>query len=300
MPGDFDDILENSLEDRIARRFAPVYISSSDESQYLTELEPKLDPRIGLAHPPWRPYIYYSALKLKPAADLDAYEINYLSIWDWDSGGILGPLSRHKWDTERSAILVIGPRGETDVEIFESREAYLAAHEGTAFDSSTYIQIKDKRKGATVFWSEGKHASYSSLPPTFHFDRFELPGTRVDPADYELTDAGTLEKPSPSAPWILFDQGWGPDRITPVCEQLSTRLWNSSTLERTRKGELKREDILALQKSMGLEPTGEIDRATFKKASHLSPALVRNASEIEPDQLRFALKESRAIGLLEE
>jgi hypothetical protein len=292
------DIFGDSLEDRIAHRFAPVYVSSSDEGQYLTELEPRLEPRIRLAYPSWRPYIYYSALKLKPSSDLDAYEINYLSIWDWDTGGILGPLSRHRWDTERSAILVISPKRETDPENFESKEVYFAAHEGTAFDSSTYIQVKDRRKGATVFWSEGKHASYPSMPPKFHFDRFELPGERVDPADYELKGVGTLESPDPSAPWILFDKGWGPDRITSVYEQLGSRLWDSSTLDHTRKGELKREDILALQKSLGLEPTGEIDRATFKKASHLSPALVRNASSIEPEQLDFALKESRAVGLL--
>jgi hypothetical protein len=293
------DAFAESLEDRIARRFAPVYVSSSDEGQYLAELEPRLEPRIRLAHPSWKPYIYCSALKLETAADIDAYEINYLSIWDWDTGGILGILSRHKWDTERSAILVVGPKGETDPEGFESREAYFAAHEGTAFDSSTYIPVKDKKKGAIIFWSEGKHASYPSIPPKFHFDRFEPPGNRVDPADYELKGVGTLKCPAPHAPWILFDKGWGPEAITPVCKQLSSRLWNPGTLDRTRIGELKREDILALQNSMGLEPTGEIDRATFKKASHLSPALVRNASKLDQDQLKLALKESHAVGFID-
>ena len=119
---------ERSFEDDLALKFAPTYISSAEEDRYLVELERTPIPKIALGYPPWKPCIYYSVLQYVSRNDQDFYEINYLSIWDKDTGGILGRFNAHQWDTERTAILIKGPAGEEDLSSFEGEEVYYAAH----------------------------------------------------------------------------------------------------------------------------------------------------------------------------
>lgn len=59
---DYYDIMkiDKELVKNIAMHFAPTYHSSSDEYQYLVELEQDSQPKISLCHPPWKPFIYYS------------------------------------------------------------------------------------------------------------------------------------------------------------------------------------------------------------------------------------------------
>jgi hypothetical protein len=115
-----------TFEDQLSLRFAPTYISSDGEDRYLVELERKLTPKISLGYPPWKPCIYYSISKNSLRAGQGFYEIDYLSIWDKDTGGPIGPLSTHIWDTERTAILVKGPAESMDAYSFEAEEAYYA------------------------------------------------------------------------------------------------------------------------------------------------------------------------------
>lgn len=92
--------------ENLGLKFAPTYVSSAGEYQYLVELEPDPSPKISMCYPPWKPCIHYSIFKWPSRDDQDFYEINYLSIWDWDTG-----LFGHMWDTERTALLVKGPAG---------------------------------------------------------------------------------------------------------------------------------------------------------------------------------------------
>ncbi len=117
-------VAKRTFNDELALKFAPTYISSAEEDRYLAELERDPIPKIALGYPPWRPCIYYSIRQYASRNSQDFYEINYLSIWDKDTGGILGRLNDHSWDTERTAALVKGPIGGIDPSSFEAEEMY--------------------------------------------------------------------------------------------------------------------------------------------------------------------------------
>lgn len=283
---------ERSFEDDLALKFAPTYISSAEEDRYLVELERTPIPKIALGYPPWKPCIYYSVLQYVSRNDQDFYEINYLSIWDKDTGGILGRFNAHQWDTERTAILIKGPAGEKDLSSFEGEEVYYAAHEGESTNLSTYLKPKDRTKGATVFWSLGKHASFSAYPPSFLalFDQFKQPEERTEPPNYRLMNAGTLGNASDFAPWIERREPWGPDRVSSVYSKLKDPLWSpkprSTKWIQSRPGTVKsQDDIRLLQAAFGLQPNGIIDPDLYSMTSKLSPELVRNAPRIERDLL---------------
>lgn len=161
---------------------------------------------------------YYSVFKYLPRDDHDFYEINYLSIWDRDTGGLIGLFRPHQWDTERTAILVKGPAGGDNSSLFVAEEAYYAAHEGESFNSSEYVVPLKEDRGVTVYWSLGKHSSYSSYPPLFMalVDQIKQPEARVEPPDYVLKNAGTISNPTDLAPWLNYKDNWGPDKVSSV------------------------------------------------------------------------------------
>jgi hypothetical protein len=124
--------MEKDFVYELAQKFAPIYWASERERCYLAELEQNEVPRVYRGYPAWDPIVYFSAIQLDPRDDAIAYEINYFTIWDHDTGGILGGWNGHLWDTERTAILVTGPRDEEDANQFSAEEAYYAAHEGAS------------------------------------------------------------------------------------------------------------------------------------------------------------------------
>lgn len=75
-----------TFESELGQKFAPTYHARRNERNYLAQLEPEEEPKLARAHPPWRPYVYFSVVKLGTRDGQRAYEINYLTIWDWDSG----------------------------------------------------------------------------------------------------------------------------------------------------------------------------------------------------------------------
>jgi hypothetical protein len=248
----------------LAVKFAPTYTASLGEKCFLVELEPEEEPRTSKAYPAWNPFVYFSAVQLNPHEDRTAYEINYLTIWDRDTGGILGSWSAHQWDTERTAILVEGPKDEEDAEAFSAKEAYYAAHEGMPFvDKSEFCSCPSGDCGITFCWSEGKHASYPGDPRTFFaFELFESPGYESAPDAYRLVDVGTLE--NPKVPWICYDHPWGPDDVGSVCKKLKSRLWDPQTWEQIERARYTKEQILHYQEVQDLPVTGKVDVDTIR------------------------------------
>ncbi len=288
--------IDRAFEEKLALRFAPTYISSAGEDRYLAELEPKPTPKVDLGHPPPKPCIYFSAFKHLPRSDQDIYEINYLSIWDWDAGGLAGLFAPHRWDTERTAILVHGPKDDADPDSFLAVEAYYAAHEGTGVNASSYQKPRKKDRGVTVYWSLGKHASYPTYPPFFMalVDQIKPPEERAEPPAYILKNAGTLDNPTDSAPWINYKDDWGPDRVSSVYSKLKDPLWSptsrSSNWLRSRPATLKASrEVVHIQEALNLSPSGIIDPALFSRLRDLSPELVRNASLMDRELLARAV-----------
>jgi hypothetical protein len=81
--------MDENFAHTLALKFAPTYRASKGEKCFLVEFEHQEKPRILRAYPAWNPFVYFSALQLGPHGDLIAYEINYLTIWDRDTGGLV-------------------------------------------------------------------------------------------------------------------------------------------------------------------------------------------------------------------
>jgi hypothetical protein len=275
--------VDKELEKKIARYFAPTYFSSFREYQYLAELEHKLYPRVSLCHPPWNPYIYYSIYKWTPIDNHDFYEINYLSIWDKDTG-----IRGHVWDTERIALLVKAPMNETHILSFEVQEAYFAAHEGEGlFNRSKYVEHPKVAGGIAVYWSLNKHASYASLNDANQYwfiEAFKEPGTKADPNSYDLNDAGTIDQPY--EPWIGYKEPWKPDDVSSVYSKLIHRIWSpipgSSRWNRNLPGEEDAKwEIKKFQRALNLRATGKINKKLYDQIYTLPSEVIRNSSNMD-------------------
>jgi hypothetical protein len=245
---------DKELEKNIAMYFAPTYHSSSEEYQYLVELEQDPHPKISLCHPPWKPFIHYSIFKWAPLDNHDFYEINYLSIWDRDTG-----VRGHLWDTERTGLLVKSPMGSTNTTQFDIYEIYYAAHEGEGLlNRSKYLE-RSKDEGIEVYWSLSKHGSYPTLKDAKKYlfiEGFKEPGSMEDPKNYILSDAGTIDHPV--APWIKYEGPWGPDDVSSVYSKLKDRIWSripgTSKWKRNLLGEKEaREEIRKFQRALNLK-----------------------------------------------
>jgi hypothetical protein len=270
-----------SLRD-LAEKFAPTYIPSEGEECYLVEFQNGTKPKILLAYPPWKPCIYYH-VELLLRADQNAYVINYFSIWDRDTGGpLFGSCKRHKWDVERTAILVIGPEKSNSIDDFEAERAYFAAHEGQPLSGGEYLdQLSNPDKGVNVYWSLGKHASYAEpksgwLP---FCDQFHQPddGDIARPPNYTLRDAS-------SEKWFSYAGKW--HGIESVSYKLKYRpIFRFDDDVKgwiyLQEGTATEENVKAFQRAIGHKETGLVDLETFERSQMLSPDLIRNAFQIE-------------------
>ncbi len=269
-----------SFESEIAHQFAPTYHASRTERNYLVQLEREREPRLAVGHPHWKPYVYFSVLELGMAGGERAYEINFLTIWDWDSG-VLGGVGEHQWDTERAAVLVAGPEGSRDARRYSARQAYYGAHEGVrigpwSLDNSRYLRYRSERHlGPEVYWSDGKHASFadlSELASSTAHDTYAKPGEIATPGQYTLRDVGTLERPSPDGPWITYDKGWGPNRVASVHDKLEGHLWDAAGNRLRQVPTLTEQQIEQAQAQLGVPRTGQFDERTLREAAARLPA----------------------------
>lgn len=269
---------------RLASKFAPTYKASKGEKCFLVELENRKMPRIFRAYPAWRPYVYFSARRLSPRGECVAFEINYLTIWDRDTGGRLGDLVAHVWDTERSALLVTGPKENEDPDLFKAKEAYFAAHEGVPLvDKSRYYACRSHDRGVDVFWSEGKHASYPDNPcKYFRIETFETPPLTSKPGDYALVNAGTIEKAL--VPWVL-NASWG-SGVGSVNEKLSNPLWDRDSWESIKRVTYTKETVRAFQQRMNLRATGNLNEETIAAVYDTDYRLIENMDKFSKKSFR--------------
>jgi hypothetical protein len=260
--------MERFIE-KLAEKFAPTYMASRKEKCYLVELEPIERPRISRAYPAWNPLVYFSAISMNPE-DCTAYEINYLTIWDWDQG-----IDGHQWDTERTALLVSGPKeGSTDTDEYDAREAYYAAHEGAITDRSQFCTCPSGDCGVTVYWSQGKHASYANLCDKWFMEKFEEPAHKSEPGDYALINVGTPE--DPKYPWLTYNHKWGP-QVDSIYSKLKKRIWNKKTLERIeRNRQYSEENIEQFQDYEDIPATGQLDTSTIMAARKIDSYLLQH------------------------
>jgi len=271
------------FETDLGRRFAPIYHSSRGEGNCLVQLEPQREPTFARGSPPWVPHVYFSVYLLGTCGGERFYEINYLTIWEWDTGirTPIGVQGSHQWDTERCAVLVAGPEGSQDLTAFTARQAYFAAHEDVrvgpwSLDNSRYLKYRRLRhSGPDVYWSKGKHASFVSLEELRRSsagDCYDKPGRVARPDQYTLVDVGTLSSPSADSPWITYTGGWGEQSICPVYEKLKSHLWDASgePLEPIRR--LAEGEIRGAQAELEAVPTGQFDGQTLQQAVARLPA----------------------------
>jgi len=293
---------QHGLED-LAKKFAPTYIPSEGEECYLAEIRNGAKPKILRAYPPGRPCIYYH-VELLRRSDKDAYVINYFSLWDRDTGGsflglIPGLFGRHKWDVERTAILATGPKESNNVNDFEAKRAYFAAHEGKPFSGGGYLdQLPDPHKGLHVYWSLGKHASYSepNIPWWFSIgEQFYQPDDEdiARPPNYALKNASSEE-------WFSYTGMW--DGIESVSYKLKYRevfhFDDAKGWINLQEGTATEENVKAFQRAIGHKETGLIDLEAYMRSKMLSPDLIRNADKID-DHLLEELVELQGIQINE-
>jgi hypothetical protein len=274
-----------TFESELGQKFGPTYHASRNERDYLAQLEPQKEPRLGLAHPPWRPYVYFSVLALGTSGGTRVYEINYLTIWEWDAGLQRGPviIGPHRWDIERTATFVAGPKGRHDPGAYKVRQTYYASHERVrlggvlSLDNSRYVKYRrGLERGPDVWWSKGKHASFPDLDAlggSTARDSYQKPGEVARPGEYSLTDVGTLEQPSSEALWITYKSRWGPHRISSVYSKLKDRLWDAAGNALRDVPIVTKADIMLAQSVLKVDkPTGQLDEKTLQRAAAVLPA----------------------------
>lgn len=271
------------FETDLGRQFAPIYHSSRSEGNCLVQLEPQHEPTFARGFPPWVPQVYFSVYLLGTSAGERFYEINYLTIWEWDTGTRtpIGVQGSHQWDTERCAVLVAGPEDSQDLAAFTARQAYFAAHEDIrvgpwSLDNGRYLKYRRLRhSGPDVYWSKGKHASFVSLEELRRSsagDCYDKPGRVARPGQYRLADAGTLSNPSAESPWVTYAEGWGEQRISPVYDKLRRRLWDASGKPLRPIRRLTEDEVRDAQSELEAAPTGQFDEQTLQQAVARLPA----------------------------
>ncbi|NIN63532.1 MAG: hypothetical protein GTO63_02210 [Anaerolineae bacterium] len=279
----------STFEFELAHRFGPTYHASRNERDYLAQLEPQLEPSLALAHPPWKPYVYFCVVELGASEGNRVYEINYLTIWDWDSGTV-GRFGAHQWDTERAALLIAGPEDTQDPEAYKVSQAYYAAHEGVklggllSFDNSRYVRYpRGRERAPDVWWSKGKHASFpdrQALESSTARDSYDapgdvtrpgIPGEATRPGEYSLVDAGALEQPSAAAPWIAYNKRWGLHRVSSVYSKLKDRLWDAAGNTLRDIPIVTEDEIRLAQSVLRVRESGQLDDETLQRAADILP-----------------------------
>jgi len=131
-------------------------------------------------------------------------EIHYYHLWKQDCGRMSHPL-----DAEHVAVLVQADTLQSPLADWKAAYWYAAAHESTICDRSTTaaaLTLGAENKGAVVWVSWGKHASYFSSADCAGGcgrDRCENP---VTPLDGPLINIGELDAPLNGAEWTASSQ----------------------------------------------------------------------------------------------
>jgi hypothetical protein len=185
---DFDGLPE-SLENSVADAFTPFYhVSAGEPDNYATFADSPsqmVQQSVGKT-----PFSYFRVQPLGFAYNyqnqlVSVLRIDYLTLWDHDSGLVVGgacslfpPLSglagsyNHPIDNERSAVLVAAPVYSYNYNLnpsaYSAYSYYTAAHEDTFFDHSMYADFPTNPipAGLHIHFAQSlsKHATYTFNP----------------------------------------------------------------------------------------------------------------------------------------
>jgi hypothetical protein len=212
------DGLPDSFENSLGDAFTPYYHVSSGETDNFATFLNSVPETVSQKQGP-HPLSYFRVKPLgfvydKTGRQYGAIQINYLTLWDHDSGlqigglcdtflgiasGVTGiglanlvtVLSAHNLDDEHSAALVLAPTTslytyDTTPTDYLGYSYYTAAHEGTFFDESAYLDPNTPIPAGwhlNLWLSQAKHSSY-----TFNPDYFPLMPVWVMFAYYDTLD----------------------------------------------------------------------------------------------------------------
>jgi hypothetical protein len=189
------DGLPDAFETSVANNFTPYYGPSAGDQQQFATFANSVPISITSLVGTVPPFSYYRVQPLGLATDshnnqLFALRVDYLTLWNGD-GGLVGggavcaysyvgldqvvqQLSGHYFDAERSGMLLAAPAVNggynPDPNAYSLYTLYTAAHEGTFFDQSDYINISPAAPAGShveLALSLSKHSTYTFNPDFF-------------------------------------------------------------------------------------------------------------------------------------
>jgi hypothetical protein len=191
------DGLPDAFESSVADNFTPYYGPSAGDQQQFATFANSVPISITSLVGTVPPYSYFRVQPLGLATDsnnnqLFALRVDYLTLWNGD-GGLIGggavcaysyvgidqvvqQLSGHYFDAERSGMLLAAPAVNggynPDPTAYSLYTVYTAAHEGTFFDQSEYINISPAvlaghNSHVDLALSLSKHSTYTFNPDFF-------------------------------------------------------------------------------------------------------------------------------------
>lgn len=153
------DGLSDPLEQQLLLQFMPTFMIARHDCSMLPaefsagSVTPDVVARNGV--------VYGQVFPVKSPVDgSTAVELHYYDLWQKDCG-----LHGHPLDTEHVAVLVQPSSPHLDSARWKALYWYAAAHENTVCDVSQIARASTLRaedRGATIWISPGKHASYLS------------------------------------------------------------------------------------------------------------------------------------------
>src|SRR5512133_1892951 len=157
-----DDAVETALLDR----FRPVFMVSSCDCDLLpAEFAPALPAAFARRGAGPRAIarngtIYGQVFPRGTSSGVQLVEAHFYHLWTRDCGARGHPL-----DAEHVSVLLAAPSLSAPASDWTARTWYAAAHQETLCDVSRFVsagEVEAEHRGATVWISGGKHASYFS------------------------------------------------------------------------------------------------------------------------------------------
>jgi hypothetical protein len=205
------DGLPDNFENQLADEFTPFYFVSAGEPDSFATFQNGVPEQVAQLFGP-NPLSYFRVKPLgfvtnSAGVEYGVIQINYLTLWDFDNGlavsdtcdemmgvagGILGldlihlvsVLTGHKLDDEHSAALLVAPSMSGTFNLDPSQylaiDYYTAAHEGTFFDLSSYVDPSvpvPANNHLKLALSLNKHSTYAGNPdllPLFPVEIIEI------------------------------------------------------------------------------------------------------------------------------
>jgi hypothetical protein len=153
------DGLTDHLEQELLVKFAPIFMLSTKECDGApAEFHPdSQEPRLSAKNGTIYGQVFPAGARGKSRSMV---EIHYYHLWSQDCG-----LNGHALDAEHISALVSAEKPGEPAASWRAEYWYAAAHEDTACDASHAVlssAIDAEQRGATVWISAGKHASFLS------------------------------------------------------------------------------------------------------------------------------------------